>query len=570
MSDIALEKIDDKLIFHDDKKDKTSLQEGPIETINDKIIDNTDKLKTLEDEIKPLPKKEEKKKNINIEQKEAKEKIDEKQDTKTSSILYSINNIKCKKHGVSFLNISRGTFNLVCSKCLEEGIQNFDFEFGEHPLNKPTVEKRIDVFECYTHYKDKGSYYCDECKQFICKFCFAEQHRNHKCHLPEHISKEFKEYIDITIDNVKELKPILEGSLEEVKQIYTRLKAQKDDTLKIPETTIQNIKIKNEAQMTVFNQKFESKMNGVDKEIEDDTARHNKIKEKTIKYLQDFEEYNKIIKNEDKKLSNVKICQYHKNHLDKFKEISEFISNSLNFLNNKLQNTITIGKNSKTQLLNDIQLLNKSITMYENCTSSSILTGQANNSILLRRFLRFVHNDVKYFKITSLIVKVNSPIFLTGLSVCGLYIPNRKATEPNYSNEPDISLNIIVSILEENNNQGWDKLISEKTVLLPIRDKYDPANIIYFVKGVKLNQNKKYLITIENNSNVTYCDLWVGGVKEKKVKEADIEKKKEDDDYVIRCHNTNIDFSFSQTQDIQTDFDEFTTGIIEGILFSKQ
>ena len=40
MSDIALEKIDDKLIFHDDKKDKTSLQEGPIETINDKIIDN--------------------------------------------------------------------------------------------------------------------------------------------------------------------------------------------------------------------------------------------------------------------------------------------------------------------------------------------------------------------------------------------------------------------------------------------------------------------------------------------------------------------------------------------------
>ena len=73
MSDIALEKIDDKLIFHDDKKDKTSLQEGPIETINDKIIDNTDKLKTLEDEIKPLPKKEEKKKNINIEQKEAKE-----------------------------------------------------------------------------------------------------------------------------------------------------------------------------------------------------------------------------------------------------------------------------------------------------------------------------------------------------------------------------------------------------------------------------------------------------------------------------------------------------------------
>ena len=568
MSDIALEKIDDKLIFSDDKKDKTSLQVGPIETINDKIIDNKDKLKTLEDEIKPPPKKEES--NIINKQKEAKEKINEKLDKKASSILYSINNIKCKKHGVAFLNISNSNYNLVCSKCLEEGNRTFDFEFEDNPINKPTEENNIDEFECYTHNKNKSSYYCDDCKQFICKLCFAEEHRNHKCHLPEHISKEFKEYIEKTIDNVKELKPVLEGSLEEVKQIYTRLKDQKDDTLKIPEETIENIRIKNEAQMTVFNQRFESKMNGVDKEIEDDTARHNKIKEKTIKYLQDFEEYNKSIKNEDKKFSNEKICQYHKNHLDKFKEISEFISNSLNFLNNKLQNTINNAKHSKTKLLNDIQLLNKSITMYENCTSSSILTGQANNSILLRRFLRFIHNDVKYFKITSLIVKVNSPIFLTGLSVCGLYIPNKKAAEPNFSNEPEISLNIVVSILEENNNQGWNKILSEKAMLLPIRDKYDPSNIINFTKGVKLIQNKKYLITIENNSNVTYCDLWVGGVKEKKVKETDIEKRKKEDDYVLRCHNTNIYFSFSQTKDIQTDFDEFTTGIIEGILFSKQ
>ena len=30
MSDIALEKIDDKLIFHDDKKDKTNNNEIPF------------------------------------------------------------------------------------------------------------------------------------------------------------------------------------------------------------------------------------------------------------------------------------------------------------------------------------------------------------------------------------------------------------------------------------------------------------------------------------------------------------------------------------------------------------
>lgn len=563
MSDIVLEKLDDKLTFADEKEVKTPQKTEPIETIKDKIIDNKERLKTLEDEIKPQPKKEEKKTQPKSEQKETKEKVVGKKDKKESSILYSINNIKCKKHGVDYLNISKSNFTLVCSKCIDEDITEFDFEFGDSPISKPTIEE----FECYTHNKKKASYYCDDCKQFICKLCFADEHRKHKCHLPEHISKEFKEYIDKTIDNVKELKPVLEGSLEEVKQIYTRLKDQKDDTLKIPDTSIQNIAVKNEAQMTVFNQKFESKMNGVDKEIEDDTARHNKIKEKTMKYLQDFEEYNKTIKNEDKKLSNMRICQYHKNNLDKFKEVSEFISNSLNFLKNKLQHTISNAKESKTQLLNDIQLLNKSLTMYENCTVSSILTGQANNSVLLRRFLRFVHNDVKYFKITSLIVKVNSPIFLTGLSVCGLYIPNKKSAEPSYANEPGISLDILVSISEENDNQEWNKLISEKSLLLPIRDKFDPANIINFVKGVKLNKNKRYLITIENNSNVSYCDLWVGGVKEKEKKD---KEKKDDEDYVIRCHNTNVDFSFSQSKDIQTDFDEFRTGIIEGILFSKQ
>ena len=563
MSDIVLEKLEDKLTFPEEKEVKPSQKNEPIETIKDKIIDNKDRLKTLEDEIKPQSKKEEKKTQQKDEQNERKDNVEEKKDKKDSSILYSINNIKCKKHGVTYLNISKSNFNLVCSKCIEEGITQFSFEFGDAPFNKPTEEKKIDDFECYVHNKKKASYYCDDCKLFICKLCFAEEHRKHKCHLPEHISKEFKEYIDKTIDNVKKLKPVLEGSLEEVKQIYIRLKEQKDDILKIPETTIQNIAVKNEAQMTVFKQRFESKMNGIDKEIEDDTARHNKIKEKTIKYLQDFEEYTKVIKNEDKKLSNMKICQYHKNHVDKFKEVSEFISNSLNFLNNRLQHTIHNSKESKTQLLNDIQLLNKSLAMYENCTASSILTGQANNSVLLRRFLRFVHNDVKYFKLTSLIVKVNSPIFLTGLSICGLYIPYKKSAEPNFANEPGISLDIVVSILEENDNQGWNKLISENTYLLPIRDKFDPANIINFVKGVKLNKNKKYLITIENNSNVTYCDLWVGGVKEK-------DKDKKDNDYVIRCHNTNVDFCFSQTKDIQTDFDEFSTGIIEGILFSKQ
>ena len=52
MSDIILEKLEDKLTFPEEKEVKPSQKNEPIETIKDKIIDNKDRLKTLEDEIK--------------------------------------------------------------------------------------------------------------------------------------------------------------------------------------------------------------------------------------------------------------------------------------------------------------------------------------------------------------------------------------------------------------------------------------------------------------------------------------------------------------------------------------
>ena len=47
MSDIILEKLEDKLTFPEEKEVKPSQKNEPIETIKDKIIDNKDRLKTL-------------------------------------------------------------------------------------------------------------------------------------------------------------------------------------------------------------------------------------------------------------------------------------------------------------------------------------------------------------------------------------------------------------------------------------------------------------------------------------------------------------------------------------------
>ena len=67
------------------------------------------------------------------------------------------------------------------------------------------------------------------------------------------------------------------------------------------------------------------------------------------------------------------------------------------------------------------------------------------------------------------------------------------------------------------------------------------------------------MIKVENISENNYIDLWTGSVGKNTRKNIQ----------VIRCHNTGIQFLFKQAEGIQTDFDEFDQGIIEGVLYSK-
>ena len=108
------------------------------------------------------------------------------------------------------------------------------------------------------------------------------------------------------------------------------------------------------------------------------------------------------------------------------------------------------------------------------------------------------------------------------------------------------------------NQVEGEKLFSQKYELGGIKGVEDPAEIIYFEKGVKIIKEKLYLIKIENLSDNNYIDIWTGSVGKLKKKNMQI----------IRCHNTGIQFLFKLAEGIQTDFDELENGIIEGILYS--
>lgn len=142
--------------------------------------------------------------------------------------LFSIKSVKCKIHNKNYLKLDEDNFEVVCEKCIEEG-KDSQLEI----IND--IESEGNIINCYMHTKSKGSFYCDECKEFICKMCFADEHRTHKCHLPEIIKREFVETLRESIAYSSELNPILNGSINDIKKIYDTIKKQKSDTIKIPE-----------------------------------------------------------------------------------------------------------------------------------------------------------------------------------------------------------------------------------------------------------------------------------------------------------------------------------------------
>ena len=495
--------------------------------------------------------------------------------------LSPINSVNCKLHQKSFLKIEQNTFEVICEKCIEEGNKS-QLEINPETNNLLQNNKNIikeDEFNCYKHEDKKGSFYCDECKEFICKFCFADEHRKHKCHLPEMIKKELIENIQESINFSSELTPIFNESVIDIKKIHDNLKKQKDDIEKNPQNAIKIITVNNENQVNKMKEKIKNIMMGIDINIHDNLVNFNLIKDKSKKFSDILDTILNDINNKNKfDNNNFFFCQYHKNKSSILNEITNYIKTSLNFINNNLKNSDIKFEENKEKIENSLNMMSKEISNYEKSCISSILTGRQNRSIILRRYIHFSHNEIKYFKTSVIEFASNNNIFLTGLSLCGLYFKKKKKSIPSLETpqSPDIN-NININsgtpgIIEENskkiliqitistiiNQNEGEKLFSQKCELTEVKRIEDPAIIINFEKGINIAKEKLYLIKVENLSENNYIDILTGRVGE--IKKKNIQ--------VIRCHNTGIQFLFKQAEGISTDFDEFNQGIIEGVLYS--
>ena len=495
--------------------------------------------------------------------------------------LASLKLVICKLHKKEFLKLDSNNFEIVCVKCIEEGKES-KLEL----INNNDSEENN--YNCYKHHESKGSFYCDQSKEFICKMCFAEEHRTHKCHLPEIIRQEFEQNVQESINFWSQLNPVLDENINNIKKIYENLKKQKNDLNTIPQNTLKVINNNNTNQIDILMEKTKNKFFGIDNEIHDNYMTFNMLKHKTKQYLEVLKKINEEINNDEKFKTNYDLCFYHNEKSNILNEIFNYINSSLNFINIRLYNSNNKFDENKEKIENSLNLMNKEINNYEKSCISSILTGRENRAIILRRYIHFSHNEIKYFKTSIIGFASNDNIFISGISLCGLYIKRKKnktnqnnnenkenkqtnqnnnETNNIYSNininniineENNKKINIQITISTMSNQVEGEKLFSQKYELGGIKGVEDPAEIIYFEKGVKIIKEKLYLIKIENLSDNNYIDIWTGSVGKLKKKNMQI----------IRCHNTGIQFLFKLAEGIQTDFDELENGIIEGILYS--
>ena len=488
--------------------------------------------------------------------------------------LSSIKSVTCKIHKKQYLKIDSNNFEIVCEKCIEEGNES-QLEL----INKFLSEEEENIFNCYKHNESKGSFFCDECKQFICKMCFAEEHRTHKCHLPQVIKEEFVQSVKDSINYSSELNPILEENVNDIKKIAENLKKQKVNTMVIPQNTLKVISNNNRIQIDLLMEKTNKKFMGIDNEVHDDYTTYNMLKDKTKKYLDTLKIITDEINNENKyNGNNYDLCKYHKDKFLLLNEILNYINTSFNFINIRLNNTNHKYDENHEKIENSLNLMSKEINNYEKSCISSISTGRENRSIILRRYIHFAHNEIKYFKNSIIGFASNDNVYICGLSLCGLYIKKKKnKTQNNNTNTTDNNKNINISeesvinddeknkkikiqitVSTMSNQLEGEKLFVQKCELGGVRGSEEPSEIINFEKGVKILKEKLYLIKVENLSENNYIDIWTGDVG--KIKKKNIQ--------VIRCHNTGTQFLFKQAEGIQSDFDEFENGIIEGILYS--
>ena len=475
--------------------------------------------------------------------------------------------IKCKLHGTQHLIIDSKKFKVECLKCLDHGERNHNLEINEANFSIASNEEQeeeemnLEGLECHIHPEIMSDFYCDDCKVFLCKVCFTNQHRMHSSNILSEIAEKYKLSLKDLIKSINELKPKLEESSKHIGEIGKQIKGLRYNSIDTIDISCNKIisMINNKYQN--FISQFDAIFMGNDLETESVVNRLESLHKIICKYMTDITD---ILNTITMKSKNIEICKYIISKHSRIEEIKSTIEGKRNFLFYKVNDTKNKVQTKFEEFDRLIQNVKKQIKIYQTSVLSSINTGISSSSLRLRRFCNMKY-ITKYFKTSSVECKFSGTICLVGLGLCGLYYNNYE--ENGKINEKKLELlkknkspiEISIKEIKDPRENLLENLLSEEHNISSIINSSDPVISIYFNKAVILKEDRKYLITCTNLNKDVLIPRWYGEVNKKLLKNKS---------QFVLCNTSGIGFTFSEAEGIESDFDEYYSGIIAEFIFS--
>jgi hypothetical protein len=254
------------------------------------------------------------------------------------------------------------------------------------------------------------------------------------------------------------------------------------------------------------------------------------------------------------------MCLYKKQKEPTLQENKKFLNDMQIFMAENIINTKKKTEAGMEEFLKRCEEFQKNSEIYENSIINTINSGIPNKCMRLRRFRRFFFTNSRYLKTTSISFRVSESISLIGFCLTGLFKSSKSSTYP--------TLDFNVKIYEINIDQDFNSiennkinLLWESKIVVPtISNVVDPVFQFYLNKEIRVNKEKNYIMIMNNLEKNSYIDMWTGEIIPEK---SDLIETQN-----VTCNNSGVKFCFFRSKGIQSDFDEFSNGIVSDIIFS--
>ena len=463
----------------------------------------------------------------------------------------------------NYLSIDPKTFQIICTLCEKEGLKSKKKNLiivapelsnvEESNINNNQENEQSNHF-CYKHQTEPSLFYCEECAQFICKTCFATEHRNHSSSTFDLISDVIKEKINKLHEDLENLNTTLEknkNSLEKKSEYFDNKKKTFQQNL---DTVNQHISNALNEKSAEYETQIESFFNGVDKEVE---LNLTKIEIKRKESAKMYEEFKKMEEEISQINDDHKVCLYKKEKDEIIQENNKFLTEIKGFLQDQLSQTKERVEKEEKNFQEKCDNFKKTIDVYESSVLSTLNSGIPNICSRVRRLCRYSYEKSKYFKKDSLCMIVSQNINLTGFALCGLYFEQDQPIKT-------YKVNLKLYEVDDANNFSNDlkEMLSIDVDIPTITNVVDPVYQFYLLKSHLISKDKFYFIILENLSEDVFINTWSGTIyKDKK-------NFNMNETNIVYANNENIKFTFMNAFGVESDLNEFSGGIISDVIYS--